>query len=252
MYKYKEFSVQYKDGEANNGVICGYASTWDREPDAYGDIVAKGAFADCLKKFEEDGKVIPFVWSHKLDDINSYLGSVTKIYEDDKGLYFEAELDNTTEAQRVRELVKSGRISKFSFAYNVLDEAPVTLENGVKANELRKLDLFEVTVCLIPANSHAEVTDVKCSECGGIEIHLDEKSGKRNSKSDEDTLRQAISLLQGLLDEATDDSSEDVTPAENSKEANADQKAEEQPDAVNGEKANDEQKNKILDFLRNL
>lgn len=249
MAQFKDFAVYYKEDENGNGTIEGYASTWDRVPDAYGDIVKKGAFVKCLERLEAEGKTIPFVWSHKLDEINAYLGSC-KAHEDDKGLFFTATLDDTPEAQRVRQLFKDGRLSKFSFAYNVIDEGQVTLEDGTKANELRELDIFEITACLIPANSFAEVTAVKCSDC--VEVHLDEKSGKRNSKSDEDVLRQAISLLQSLLDEATDDSSEDVTPAENSKEANADQKAEEQPDAVNGEKADDEQKNKILDFLRNL
>lgn len=246
---FKEFTVNYKEDSSGNGVICGYASTFMDEPDAVGDVVAKGAFSKSLKKFDNTGKTLPFVWSHKLDELDSYIGSV-KATEDEKGLYFEASLDDTPEAQRVRQLYKDGRLSKFSFAYNVIDEEPITLDNGVKANLLKEVDIFEVTACLIPCNSSAEVTAVKCSDC--VEVHLDEKAGKRNSKSDEDVLRQAISLLQSLLDEATDDSSEDVTPAENSKEANADKKAEEQPDAVNGEKADDEQKNKILDFLRNL
>lgn len=254
MYKYKDFTVQFKDGENGNGVICGYASTWDKVPDAYGDIVRKGAFADCLKKYEETGRVIPFVWSHRLDDINSYLGSVNTVYEDDKGLYFEATLDDTPEAQRVRELFKTGRLSKFSFAYNILDEGPVTLENGVKANELRKLDIFEITACLIPANSFAEVTDVKCNECEGIDITLPEKSGKRNSSKDEEILRNAIALLQSMLGEVSDDNSdaeaEKADSSEGSKEVNSAEK--EQP-AINEQKAFDaEAQEKLLSILRNL
>ena len=252
MYKYKDFTVQFKDGENGNGVICGYASTWDKVPDAYGDIVRKGAFADCLKKYEETGRVIPFVWSHRLDDINSYLGSVNTVYEDDKGLYFEATLDSTPEAQRVRELFKTGRLSKFSFAYNILDEGPVTLENGVKANELRKLDIFEITACLIPANSFAEVTDVKCSECEGVDVS--EKSGKRNSAKDEQTIRDAIALLQSMLGEVSDDNSSDEGTKDSSEdiqEANAGASAKEQPE-VNEKKFDPEAQEKLLQILRNL
>ena len=29
-----------------DGIVEGYASTFDREPDSYGDVVAKGAFED--------------------------------------------------------------------------------------------------------------------------------------------------------------------------------------------------------------
>lgn len=253
---FKEFTVNYKEDSSGNGVICGYASTFMDEPDAVGDVVAKGAFSKSLKKFDKTGKTLPFVWSHKLDELNSYIGSV-KATEDEKGLYFEATLDDTPEAQRVRQLYKDGRLSKFSFAYNVIDEAPITLENGVKANLLKEVDIFEVTACLIPCNSSAEVTSVKCSECGGVEIQLSEKSGKRNSKSDEDTIRQAISLLQGLLDaEVSDDIPEDGNgddSSEDSKEANADIKAEEQPDAINEKKSFDpEKQEKLLEILRNL
>ena len=45
-----------------------------------------------------------------------------------------------------------------SFAYDVCDWGPVELDGGVKATELRALDLFEVSVVLVPANAHAEIT----------------------------------------------------------------------------------------------
>lgn len=252
MTKFKDFAVQYKDGENGLGTICGYASTFDKVPDAYGDVVEKGAFVDCLTRLEKEGRTIPFVWSHKLDDINSYLGSVTKVYEDDKGLYFEATFDDTPEAQKVRQLFKDGRLSKFSFAYNILEERPVTLENGVKANLLVKLDIFEISGVLIPANSFAQVTDVKCAECEGVDVS--EKSGKRNSAKDEQTIRDAIALLQSMLGEVSDDNSSDEGAKDSSEdiqEANAGASAKEQPE-VNEKDIDPEAQEKLLQFLRNL
>ena len=160
---FKEFKVKYKEDEANNGVICGYASTWDEVPDAYGDIVKKGAFENSLKKIYEEGRTIPFLWSHKMDDLDAYIGSC-EAHEDDKGLYFEATLDDTPQAQRVRELFKSGRLSKFSFAYDIIDEEPITLDNGLRVNRLNELEIYEITACLVPANSFAEVVDVKSND----------------------------------------------------------------------------------------
>ena len=252
MTKFKDFAVQYKDGENGLGTICGYASTFDKVPDAYGDVVEKGAFVDCLTRLEKEGRTIPFVWSHKLDDINSYLGSVTKVYEDDKGLYFEATFDDTPEAQKVRQLFKDGRLSKFSFAYNIIEERPVTLENGVKANLLVKLDIFEISGVLIPANSFAQVTDVKCAECGGVDVS--EKSGKRHSAKDEQTIRDAIALLQSMLGEVSDDNSSDEGAKDSSEdiqEANAGASAKEQPE-VNEKNIDPEAQEKLLQFLRNL
>ena len=182
-------SVKYAEDEAGNGYIEGYASTWHKIPDAYGDIVAKGAFAKSLVKYEATGRSIPFLWSHEMGELKSYIGTC-KADEDDTGLHFIATFDDTEEAQRVRQLYKDGRMSKFSFAYDTLDSATVTLEDGTKANELRELDIFEISAVLVPANSFAEVVDVK--------------SGKRNSKRDEQTLRDAIALLQELLGEVED------------------------------------------------
>lgn len=248
---YKDFTVSYKEDSSGNGVICGYASTFMDTPDAVGDVVAKGAFSKSLKKFEDTGRTLPFVWSHKLDELSSYIGSV-KPTEDEKGLYFEATLDSTPEAQRVRQLYKDGRLSKFSFAYNVIDQAPITLENGVKANLLKELDIFEVTACLIPCNNNAQVTEVKCSECEGVDVS--EKSGKRNSAKDEQTIRDAIALLQSMLGEVSDDNFSDEGAKDSSEDiqkANAGASAKEQPE-VNEKKFDPEAQEKLLQILRNL
>lgn len=176
--------------KADNGMITGYASTWTREPDSYGDIVAKGAFADCIKNLKAEGKVLPLLFNHLSDDIDAYIGTVTNLEEDDHGLKFDAAFDDTKEAQRARELAATGRVVKFSFAYDILDQGEVILEDGRKANELRKLNIHEVSLVLYPANPDTSVVSVK--------------SGRRNSAKDEDKIRQAIMLLQDVLGELDD------------------------------------------------
>ena len=209
-------SVKYAEDESGNGYISGYASTWHRIPDAYGDIVAKGAFTKSLASYEENGRSIPFLWSHDMGTLKSYIGTC-KADEDDTGLHFIATFDDTEEAQRVRNLYKDGRMSKFSFAYDTIDSATVTLEDGAKANELRELDIFEISAVLVPANSFAEVLDIK--------------SGKRNSTTDETTIRNAIALLQDLLGEVVDN--------EASSENDADDNANAKDQGVINEKANE-------------
>ena len=189
MKNFKEFEVQYKEKDGN-GIIEGYASTWIQKPDAYGDIVKKGAFKNSLENRWNGGKGIPLLLSHRLDDIHAFIGTA-EADEDEKGLHFIAKLDDTPEAQRARQLYKDGRMSRFSFAYDVLDAGPVELEDGTKANELRELDIFEISCVLIPANDDAQVVGVK--------------AGKRNSKSDESKIKQAIGLLQDVLGEAEGD-----------------------------------------------
>ena len=215
MRQYKDFDVQYKD--EGNGIIEGYASTWIRKADSWGDVVAKGAFTRTLKERWNGGKGIPFLWSHKMDDLKAFIGTATA-EEDEKGLHFIAELDSTEEAQKVRQLYKDGRLRKFSFAYDVIKSGQVTLDDGAKANELQELDLYEISAVTVPANDDAGVIDVK--------------AGRRNSKADEDKIKQAIELLQdvlGLLNEENDDDGEDDPDgnagAEDRKESNPEKKS---------------------------
>lgn len=190
MYKVKEFIVQPID----NGSIEGYASTWIREPDAYSDVVRKGAFAKCLARLKAEGIKIPLIWSHQLDNLNSYIGTA-EAEEDEKGLHFVATFEDTPEAQKVRQMYMDRRLSKFSFAYNIIDEAPVILADGRKANELRELEIFEISCVLVPANSDATVTSIKADK-----IETKEDSEEITEKSDSDNAAQAEdqSTLNGI------------------------------------------------------
>lgn len=207
MIKTKSFDVK-----ADNGSITGYASTWTREPDSYGDIVAKGAFLESIERIKESGKVLPLLFNHKGDDLKAYIGTVKELKEDDHGLFFDADFDDTDEGQRARQLAMDGRLAKFSFAYDVLEAAEVTLEDGRKANELRKLNIHEVSLVLYPANPDTSVVSVK--------------AGRRNRKSDEDIIKQIISLANQLLTDERDDIDEEPNES--------DAKAEE-PDTANAE-----------------
>lgn len=192
-HKSKEFKIK-SAGDA--GTISGYFSTYDREPDAYGDIIAPGAFTETIQKREASGHPFPLCWNH---DLNMIIGKVDSIEDTDKGPLMTASFFDTPLAQEKREIVKSGVVYQFSFAYDVQDWEEVELEDGRKANELRKLDLFEVSIVPIPANQNAVMTDVK--------------SGRRNSKKDEDAIRQAISLLQSVLDADDPEDGEDEAKA---------------------------------------
>lgn len=234
--KYKEFKVAYKDD--GNGSIEGYASTWIRKPDSYGDIVKAGAFANTLKDRWNGGKGIPFLWAHQMDNLSSYIGTADA-EEDEKGLHFVAQFDGTEEAQRVRELYKDGRLSKFSFAYDTLKAGLVTLENGIKANELRELDLFEISCVCVPANDDAGVVEVKASEPETKSTEPEEKAGRRNSAKDADAIREAINLLQGVLGEL-----EEEAPAEPEEDEAKANEASEEPEQSNSVKT------ELLEYIK--
>ena len=205
----------------DGGIVKGYASTFDRVPDAYGDVIAPGAFAKSLERWKalnEDGKYIPLLWGHDTEDPTSNIGRVTEAIEDERGLLITAEFDADNEkAQYVRKLVKEGRVYQFSFAFEVIDQGATTLEDGRKANELKELELFEVSLVQIPANQHATVEEIKS---------IDAKAGRRNSAKDADELRsianaasQIIEVVNGLLADDEAETTDEVQEGEASEDA---------------------------------
>lgn len=217
---YKSFEL--KADEA--GKISGYFSTYDRIPDSYGDIIAPGAFANTIKARKESGHPFPLCWNHDLDQI---IGTVAPedIEDTEKGPLMTASFFNTQLAQEKREIVKSGAVYQFSFAYDVLDWAPVELEDGTKANELREIELFEISIVPIPANQRAVMTEVK--------------AGRRNSKKDADAIKEAITLLQGVLGEL--EGADEPEDGEDEAKANT---AVEEPEQSNPEK------DRLLDLIK--
>ena len=215
-YIEKAFKAEMND----SGQISGYFSTYDKDPDSVGDIVAPGAFTDTLKARKDSGHPFPLCWNHDLDQI---IGAVDEIEDTEKGPLMTAHFFDTPLAQEKRELVKSGVVYQFSFAYDTIDEGTVTLDGGIKANELRKLDLFEVSIVPIPANQHAVVTDIK--------------SGRRNSKKDletmdaiEEALKNALASLHSLREAVNDNGEPDQNGSE--PEANDSAESEEQKEAL--------------------
>lgn len=189
----KAFTVKLKDGEGaeNEKMFEGYASTFDREPDCYGDVVAKGAFAGTLEQHEDEGRRIPLLFGHVMEDPDYNIGYVDAS-EDDKGLRVTGHIFlDTPKGQTVYNLLKRGQVYQMSFAYDVLEDGVVELEDGVKAHELRKLDLFECSVVTVPANMHATIDEVKS---------MISKVGKRNSKADSDVLESIKESAQAILD----------------------------------------------------
>lgn len=222
---YKSFEL--KEGE--NGIVEGYASTWTKTPDSYGDIVIKGAFTDTLKKRKATGHPFPLCFNHDFDQI---IGAVFEAEEDDYGLKIKASFLNTPAAQEKRELVKEGIVWQFSFAYSVLGWEEPTEEERKQGifNKLTKLELYEVSLVPVPANQTAIVTDIKKDD------NIEEKSGKRNSAKDEALIRDAISALQALLDNA-DDQGEDESKANGAPEE---------------QKASNPEKDALLNYIKSM
>ena len=188
---------------ADNGIIEGYFSTYDKTPDSYGDIIDPGAFTKTFEKREESGHPFPLCFNH---DFSAVIGAVDSVKDTEKGPFITAHFLDTDQAQDVRKMLQSGAIYQFSFAYDILGARKPTPEeekDGVM-QVLTEIEVFEISVVTVPANQNAVVTDVK--------------SGRRNSQKDAEVIKQIRDLAQSLLDEG-DDKKPEENEAENGKAA---------------------------------
>lgn len=149
-----------------------YASTWTRTPDSYGDVVARGAFADTITEWQASGNVLPILYGHDMADPHKNIAATKSLIEDARGLLVQGVFDDTEMATKVYELVKGRRLSQLSFAYDVLDHAPVKLDGGGTANELRKVRLYEVSLVMVGANQDTEVLAVKSPRSNRRDLEL--------------------------------------------------------------------------------
>ena len=185
----KTFAASVKADSAE-GVVVAYASTWTRTPDSYGDVVASGAFTETLTSFKQSGKLIPVHYNHSTD-VEDIIGSADAV-EDETGLLATMTLRmGEPKARMVWEKVRDGLITQMSFAYRVLDEATVELEDGGKANELRQLDLLEVSIVPFGANSDTRIEEVKSSVDKDAR-YIASKAGRVISAKNEAEMRDAL------------------------------------------------------------
>lgn len=149
------------DGLAE-GEFIAYPSTFTRVPDSYGDVVARGAFAGTISHWKTSGRVLPGLFGHRMDDPDMYVASAIDMGEDDHGWWVRGAFDlDSAKGAQVYRLVKDRRLAELSFAFDVLDQGEVTLDDGTKANELRELEVFEFSFVPVGANRDTGVAAVK-------------------------------------------------------------------------------------------
>ena len=173
-----DFAVEIKKEDvSHNGFFKGYASTFGGDPDQGGDIIAKGCFTDTLKMNGRGGNGIAMLWSH---DPRCPIGAWQLVREDEKGLYVEGMIEPTAcpDGVPVHKVMKMGGIKGLSIGYNTVESGDVMV-GKTKARELKKVNLWEISLVTFPMNTRSTVTGVK---------HILEA---KNERELEDALREA-------------------------------------------------------------
>ena len=137
------------------GLVTGYASVWDGV-DSYGDTIIKGAFGASLTKHQANGTMPVMLWAHKAD---SPIGRWIEMIEDARGLKVTGQMNLKTAAGTdAYEHLLAGDINGLSIGYNIAKGGSET-RNGI--NFLKQIDLAEVSVVGVPADSSARINSVK-------------------------------------------------------------------------------------------
>lgn len=201
------------EDDLKEGEFIVYPSTFTREPDSYGDVVAPGAFARTIKEWGESGNVLPGLFGHRLDDPDFYVAYAKDMGEDEHGWWVKGEFDlESPKGAQVYRLVKGRRLSQLSFAFEVRDEGGVELEGGRKANELRDLKVYEFSFVPVGANQDTSVVAVKAN--------IDRLKADLSADSVA-SLREARDAIDSVLASLDDEGEEDAPASEDDQEKQA-------------------------------
>lgn len=190
--------------DAKTGEFSGYGAVFGNV-DSYGDVIAKGAFRDTLREWEQRAKLPPMLLQHGggfmggADDMLP-VGQWTEMEENSKGLKVSGKLFalGTERGQYIYEGLKSGVLDGLSIGYR-----PREFTRGTKPGEpertLTNLDLMEVSIVTFPANGKARVMGVKSLDtalCRALEKAFKEELSLSNA-----TAVSAVAIIKKHLRE---------------------------------------------------
>lgn len=205
-----EVKVAESEGEMT---FSGYGAVFGNV-DSYGDVIAKGAFAETLRK-----NVASDTWPAMLSqhggmfgDDSTPIGVWTEMREDDVGLWVEGKFAPTERGKEAYELLKMKprpAYSGLSIGFRAKEWARGTQPDEPRRT-LKAVDLVEVSLVTFPANTRARVTAVK---------------SEFNPRAIEDALRdaglsradsvKAVSVFKNALRDEGDDPRDEDEEAKN-------------------------------------
>lgn len=199
LISYKYFKVDKLKVDVDSRKVSGYFAVFGNV-DLAGDLIVKGAFAKSIQERgpgTTNGNKIAFLNQHTM---SQPLGLITKLVEDDFGLYFEAIMDDIQLANDVLKQLKSGTLDQFSIGYNYVWDK---MEYDADKDAFICLELYlaEGSVVTLSCNPLAQFEGMKSQDVEDKRISLRndlEDQLKALSHPRQFKLRQTISDLLAL------------------------------------------------------
>ena len=190
----RSFEIAYrakKDSEKK--VIQGYAVVFDAWTDISGwgeswkECIRKGAFTQSLKE-----NSILALYNHDFNNVLARKDVNMELVEDDKGIYFEIELPDTTQGNDLYELIDKGIVNQCSFSGYVRKNLWSEDNGGNVLREILEIDLIEITITPIPAYEVTEAEVKRSREIKGT------KENEENNFDFEEIIRESKRKLKEI------------------------------------------------------
>lgn len=157
--KTKGFDIGFKNADTKEGIVSGYFAMFGNK-DLDGDIIERGAFAKTIQERGPQGKqLIKYLLDHNREKV---VAKINNLYEDEKGLYYEAKIGSHTAGQDFLKMVESELINQHSFGFKVIKEQ---YDQSMKANKIKEVFLYEGSaVQFLGANPETTMIGLKSFE----------------------------------------------------------------------------------------
>ena len=157
--QFKEFAVKELSYNGESRTISGYAAIFNNR-DKAGDILLKGCFAKSIQdrgpESQANDKII-MLWQH---DQHEPIGKISVLIEDEKGLYFEAVIDDVERGNQAIKQLESGTLNQFSIGYSYVWEK-CEYDQELDAFIVKEVVLYEISVVSIGCNGETEYLGLK-------------------------------------------------------------------------------------------
>lgn len=145
-----------KDVDEAKGIVTGYFSIFGNK-DSDGDIIMSGAFR---KSIQENGPESsrPRILHLLQHDVWRPLAKPHVLREDEKGLYFESKISDTSYGRDTIKLYQDGVLTEHSIGFNIVKHER---DENTDTTKLTELKLWEGSTVSWGANMMALVSEVK-------------------------------------------------------------------------------------------
>ena len=190
----KGLNQGFTDSDMKQGIVSGYFAVFGNK-DLDGDVIEPGAFAKTVMERGPQGKqLIKYLLDH---DKNKVVAKITNLYEDSKGLRYEAKIGTHTAGQDFQKMIESELINQHSFGFRTIKEQ---YDAQSKSNMIKEVMMYEGSaVQFLGANPETTFIDLKSEEDAFNYLERLEKFIKTSDATDE-TIFKLENQLKSLLE----------------------------------------------------